>query len=691
MAELLGIITGCITLVDATTKTCMVARMYIHSNRAVAEELTGLLGKFASYKGLVEIIRQQVELDKDDTDRLSAIAWVSQPLEWSRRAIEGLDVRLASLPKNEKLGRIFFGKVIDKQTGAHLKAFDETLPLLQLALQYDQRVIGANTLEHAKRIRRDLSDIKDLALEQRDKQDADEKARATEQLKDWLTTIDPTLTHHSSYHENARGSGRWFLDSAFRAWIEEEPSSRKNILWLCGRSGMGKTTLLSLAIKYLKNGIGLQHGDTVAYFYCSSSAKDSQSAEAMLRSYIRQLCDQILGAEEIVRPLYQDFISTPVHERKQPSLSTLQDTFKRICALAGKVVLFLDAINEGDSKPLMDVISWCISQVPNCQMMVSSTEALDPSRALKDPTVVLVQMDQASVDEDISRYASDKLAREDVFRHVSEVLRESIQRKLELEAKGSFRWAQCQIQSLNTAKSMREVKNALASMSPTLEDHYLRTLKSVPKEYASYVRAALFWLRFSWRPMKIEELDEAMTLDTSSTENDERLFPGVAESVVRACGSLISYNAQSRSVQLAHDSVKTFLLSKQPAGSGVDEYFQDQDMDISFLSCVALDYISLPCFSLDESLSPTEASEKWQDKPLFAYVSVGLEVLLRWNESEYEERIFTGFSSPQFKRNSHACAQARVYERLPDITAEFSRHKFLDGESSLQQNDLRCR
>lgn len=113
--------------------------MYIHSNRAVAEELTGLLGKFASYKGLIEIIRQQVELDKDDADRLSAIAWVSQPLEWSRRAIENLDVRLGSLPKNEKLGRIFFGKVIDKETAAHLKAFDDTLPLLQLALQSDQR------------------------------------------------------------------------------------------------------------------------------------------------------------------------------------------------------------------------------------------------------------------------------------------------------------------------------------------------------------------------------------------------------------------------------------------------------------------------------------------------------------------------------------------------------------------------
>lgn len=225
-------------------------------------------------------------------------------------------------------------------------------------------------------------------------------------------------------------------------------------------------------------------------------------------------------------------------------------------------------------------------------------------------------------------------------------------------------------------------------MSPDLEDHYLQTLKSVPKEYASYVRATLFWLRFSWRPMKIEELDEAMTLDTSSTENDERLFPGVAESVVRACGSLIDYDAQSRRVQLAHDSVKTFLLSKPQEGSGVDEYFQDQDMDIGYLSCVALDYISLPCFSSDEFLSLTKASKKWQDKALLAYVGVGLEKCIEnCTNSDYFDRAYTFLQSPT-SASYYACAQARVYERLPDITAVYNGPKELNGESSLQRNSF---
>ncbi|KAK8246268.1 hypothetical protein HDK90DRAFT_461120 [Phyllosticta capitalensis] len=670
MAELLGIITGCITLVDATTKTCMVARMYIHSNRAVAEELTGLLGKFASYKGLIEIIRQQVELDKDDADRLSAIAWVSQPLEWSRRAIENLDVRLGSLPKNEKLGRIFFGKVIDKETAAHLKAFDDTLPLLQLALQSDQRVVSSKILERTTSIGQNVSDVKDLAVQQRDKKDAEEHARTIQKLKDRLNVIDPTVSRHAFLEDKSVAAGRWFLDHDFNSWIEESPCATNKILWLRGRSGMGKTILLSMATHHLQKKIGRTTRDAMAYFYCSSSDQGSQDAVTVLKSFIQQLLDQIPegdlqklfeqipGGEETVIESLKKLVGS--RSLSGDTILRWQTALQNLCALFDRVVLFLDALNEsdgGDTDRLIGVISLCQTKIPNCQIMVSSTEAVDPLEHFKEFVPRLVEMKQMTVDEGITIFVAEKLERGDRLRSFPPHLKKRIQEEIESKAQGSFRWAECQMQALEGCRLPREVKAALDSMSPTLEDHYLKSLRNIPVGDAPYVQAAIFWLRFLIRPMKIEELREAMTLDTSDPVGpDDRLFDGETESILKRCGSLFSYNARLQSVQLAHDSVRTFLLSEPPQDESVKNYFlQERNRSINHwqLGHTMIKYLKMPCF--DESVAEQEYSTGYMNWPFLGYVVDGLQRLMEYDlnarllpQDERLEEIMLEFASDAY-------------------------------------------
>ncbi|KAK7562922.1 hypothetical protein IWX91DRAFT_338827 [Phyllosticta citricarpa] len=640
MAEIVGLVASCATVVETIDKTCKMARNHMHSDRTMTKELGALIAKLSSYKGLIEGIKLQAELDKDDEGRLSALACVDGPLQACHKATERLEYRLGHLPRKVILGKVVFAKVIDDETAVHLKKLNDTFPVLQLALESDQRVINSKVYEYVMNTGQDVSDVRDWVLQQRDEHDAAEKARARQKMEEWLATIDPRMTLDSTLKNKSRGSGKWFLDHDFTTWIKD-PCTRNSILWLRGRSGMGKTTLLSLAIDHLRYGIGLHQKYAMAFFYCSYSEKDTQSAESMLKSYVRQILDQFPEAENALKEHDEELekerdqgvakrLFGKLEEKRGPQhplqgvLSAFGKALEKICALADHVVLFLDALNESegdDALCFFEAISWCLSQVPNCRIIVSSTEALDPFKIFGKFEAMLVDMEEVKVNEDIAGYISENIDHDYRLRRLPLALKERFQHKIGSEAHGSFRWAECQLHALKDhALSPRTIETALNSMSPKLEDHYLQTLRNIPETYAPFVGTALLWLRFAVRPMTIEELREAMTLDTTNPlDVDERLFEGETEGILKRCGSLISYDAQLQRAQLAHDSVRQFLLSDEPPDESVEVYFEDQSSDQEYLCCLMVEYLSMPLFSSGPCKTGAQVEARWKNWPLFPY------------------------------------------------------------------------
>ncbi|KAK8153639.1 hypothetical protein IWX90DRAFT_418808 [Phyllosticta citrichinensis] len=140
MAELIGLIGTCVALAETASTLCLTARKYIHLDRTVTKELLTLAEKLKSYKGLIEMIKTQVELDGNDEKRLSALASIDGPLKTSQSAIEKLKHRLEKVQQEKLLRKVFLGKIIDDETASVLKSFDEALPILRLALDADQRL-----------------------------------------------------------------------------------------------------------------------------------------------------------------------------------------------------------------------------------------------------------------------------------------------------------------------------------------------------------------------------------------------------------------------------------------------------------------------------------------------------------------------------------------------------------------------
>lgn len=137
MAEAIGLVSGCVTILETMERINKFVRQNIHTNASVKRELLPLLGKLSAYEGLIRGIKLQADLDENDEARLSVLSHIDGPLDACKTALNTINERLETLPKH-----IVLGKIIDKKTKSALKALEISKPILELSLEADQRSVS---------------------------------------------------------------------------------------------------------------------------------------------------------------------------------------------------------------------------------------------------------------------------------------------------------------------------------------------------------------------------------------------------------------------------------------------------------------------------------------------------------------------------------------------------------------------
>ena len=131
----------------------------------------------------------------------------------------------------------------------------------------------------------------------------------------------------------------------------------------------------------------------------------------------------------------------------------------------------------------------------------------------------------------------------------------------------------------------RTLKHALASLPKTLDETYSRILHAIPAEYKQCAIFILQLITFSERPLRIEEVVDAIAVDTAGPPyfcpRDRMPDP---QEITRYCSSLvatisIANHSNSKAndrveLQLAHFSVKEYLTSNR-LDSGIAQVFQE--------------------------------------------------------------------------------------------------------------------
>lgn len=105
----------------------------------------------------------------------------------------------------------------------------------------------------------------------------------------WLSS-QPYMEHHEQVFKHVlSGSGAWLLQDPL--YIQWHKNSASSLLWLHGKVGSGKSTLVSLVIEDAIKRFNAGQASLPVYFYCSRNAAEAERSDpaVILGSITRQL------------------------------------------------------------------------------------------------------------------------------------------------------------------------------------------------------------------------------------------------------------------------------------------------------------------------------------------------------------------------------------------------------------------
>ncbi|EGU86437.1 hypothetical protein FOXB_03045 [Fusarium oxysporum f. sp. conglutinans Fo5176] len=390
-------------------------------------------------------------------------------------------------------------------------------------------------------------------------------------IKDWLSPPDSSTNANHARKLRHEGTGEWFLNSAaFREW---ETGSRRH-LWLYGLPGCGKTVLSTTILDHLTN---INDHITLDFFFDFSDTT-MQTIDGMLRSLVFQLYKLGIDYSRELDGLFKSHRDG----RDQPATKTLLGCLYTMMRGPIKIFLILDALDESTTR--VEFLQWMKNVVStpelgHVRLIATGRPEAEFQREIphligKDNCLLL---DKDAINTDIRSYVMARLEQSPEFAKWASFpsVLEQIRNEIGSKPDGMFRWAACQLDSLETCLDREGIEIALRSLPQDLNETYNRILQRIPPERKHKAIRLLQFLVCSERPLTLKEAVDVIAVRIDSRPGyfdlEDRL-PRPSE-ITRFCPSLVSIVQGSHGsqdaveeLQLAHFSVKEYLLNYQVQG-----------------------------------------------------------------------------------------------------------------------------
>lgn len=393
-----------------------------------------------------------------------------------------------------------------------------------------------------------------------------DKSKRYEILR-WLSA-QPYIEHHEQISKKAlAGTGKWLLeDLTYAKWHRGSTSS---LLWLHGKVGAGKSTLVSIVIEDAMRRSKAGQSPPPVYFYCSRDPAEPQRSDpaAILSSIVRQL-----SCAEPGLPLLPPVIEK--YEKKGQGFSSQGLQIEESCELITKLIehypvttIVIDALDECNPEKremLLDAIESLLqdSSLGLLKVFLSSRDDQDIACTLREyPNLDLVSSRNSADIEAFVREETNRLVKKQRLlrnSHAKEALKTLIIDQVSRGADGMFRWAGLQLELLCTLKLDQDIKAKLGRIPPKLEQLYQEIYEKNLLKYASEVGQSVIknimkWLLCAQRPMKSSEFCTAVVLNTAPTEELTK------EHVLDLCHNFVVFDDSLDVFRFAHLSVREFL------------------------------------------------------------------------------------------------------------------------------------
>ncbi|OMP86961.1 Vegetative incompatibility protein HET-E-1 [Diplodia seriata] len=539
--------------------------------RKAPQEAKKLIHQLKSLDTLLEGVVSLLEDDETpDEKRFRAIDYLqkSGELESFKASLAELERKL-QLPR--KLDMLLF-PLRARDVESALQEMDRFKETLGIAMGVHQ-IRRLNVIDE---------NVRSIQASQRDTQ----QDKCMSEITKWLNSPDPGVNHDKKRNEHMDNTGEWFI--AGRS-IQQWKQLASSVLWLYGIPGCGKSVLSSTLINTLQKGIGGKRNEAVAYFYFEFSDLKKRSVDGMIRSLISQLtwtngkpCAQLQG-------LFEQHGG-----RRQAPLSMLLPVLRELLSQFVHVYIVIDALDESDSieetlSTINTMVNW---QIGSLHLFLSSREWEMISGALDamHTACIKVRVSDELISPDIQSYIRTEVER---LPYWSPEIRSAITKSLTEKGSGMFRLVSCQLDLLRKCRKQKNLWQLLDSLPSTLEDMYQRILEAIPPEDRPDTFRALEWLAFSAKPVRLEELPEALAVELADQSGYDATMKDVAishspllnsslitisrfqtrehfDTTEQYQGQILLLDDEVSEIRLAHASVKDYLLSSKVSSLSLD-------------------------------------------------------------------------------------------------------------------------
>ena len=287
-----------------------------------------------------------------------------------------------------------------------------------------------------------------------------------------------------------------------------------------------------------------------------------------------------------------------------PTSAVLGDA---LVSLSGhsNLLLLIDALDESRNPVEIIHVLNSVKVEEGIKVFVTSRDEPDINSTLGVCNRIRLELRGDEMSDDIRGYISTRLDNEPKFQWLRPSFKEQIQETLLLKSGGMFRWVQCQIDQILPLRTIRAIRKAMEDLPSGLDNTYERILAQVPRHHIDIVRKVLQWLCFALFPMTLAEMHDAVAIEPDLDFLDEECQLSSPQDILDLCNSLTTVTSAGN-IQLAHASVKDYLLSDKIKTSSAADFALDPKETIIDLARYCLAYLSFrelkwgPASSLEE-------------------------------------------------------------------------------------------
>lgn len=365
---------------------------------------------------------------------------------------------------------------------------------------------------------------------------------------------------------------------------------QRGLLWLKGKPGSGKSTLMA----YLYNDFGRksrpEHHLTLSFFFHGRGTILQKSPVGMFRSLLHQIYTK---ASIIRKPVRRAFEMNSYATGWDWQLKELQELFSQAIRSASTIyhiTIFIDALDEAGEEVAKDLADYFHSLNDKINDVLGSTKVCISCRhylvTSRNSIQEIIVEDHNR--DDMRRYVRDKFA---TISADGRIRRENTTQEYENTimdmSSGIFQWVYLVVRLVIKfdceRRSIQYIKQQLARLPRELNNTYAFILENIiAEEDLPKLIPMIQWICFAETPLTVAELRHALASDdtcVSMPQNycrdsmdfeDDDKFMTVQITAISGGLAEVQYHSQRNTptkhsrgiVQFIHQTVKDFFLPK---------------------------------------------------------------------------------------------------------------------------------